>query len=216
MLHILENAVVEIGKKYPSFVESVVRSLQESFLRNLLMREFSVVTVEKQEGLDTHAEIKAAVGDVVTKEKDEETVEVLEEIEDEFVNVDEDTIGGSVKYGFDEEAFLREQFYGSAVVSYDVEKMWYSGDGKRGAEFKSEEFYQSSGMEKKISSGILSTVEAEKVFKDIQYSSVFGRPGEVSTEDREKFNMWIQFNKVMFYFFESTAISREVNYAPQF
>jgi len=116
-----------------------------------------------------------------------------------------------VTYSFNGE--MLQQTYGA--FSLDIEKMWYGSSNKFPPQFHSEDEYWTSVRKKEESSEMLSPVEAEKLFTKIQYEAAEHSIGQVSFEDKRKFDFWIKFNSAQFKMFETLfAFTPEVNYAP--
>ncbi len=132
-----------------------------------------------------------------------------EELDDLKAEIPE--AGPEVTYSFNGE--LLQQTYGA--FSLDIEKMWYGSSNKFPPHFHSEDEYWTSVRKKEDSSEMLSSEQAEKLFTKIQYEAAANSIGQVSFEDRRKFDFWIKFNSAQFKMFETLyAFTSEVNYAP--
>lgn len=117
-----------------------------------------------------------------------------------------------IKYSFDKEKFLMEQFYNKEQVKYEQSLYKQS----RSSSFEPEEEYLAGEDEFYYAEAeVLTTEEAEETLVEIQYAAVLGTSNDVSYEKKRKFDLWIKFNSAMFGVFESTyALTRDVDYKP--
>ncbi len=142
--------------------------------------------------------------------KKDESVEILE---DDLSDLDEDdTSEISFQYSLGEEEFLAKQFYQTA--SLDYMKMFY-GESKSIKSSYENEYFSDTIAICDVEADLLSTVEAESAFKEIQYAAIVGTGFSVNSEKKRKFDMWIKFNPALFGLFHSLyAVTDDVNYAP--
>ena len=146
-----------------------------------------------------------------TKQEDK-SKDIEEEIESLDEEIDETDTKINIKYSFDEEQFIMEQFYNNEEVKY--EQSLYKQT--RFSLFESEEEYAPEEREfYDTEAESLTTEEAEGAMIEIQYAAVVGTSNDVNYEKKRKFDMWIKFNSAMFKVFEITyALTRDVDYKP--
>ena len=108
------------------------------------------------------------------------------------------------------EYFLAEQAYLSSTSSLDYNQS-LMGEGSTTKKAEAEE-YVSSMTATDTGSEMLTTKEAERAHTRMQYAAITGAVDEVSYIDRQKYSMWIKFNRALFGAFESQSVTRNVNF----
>ncbi len=165
----------------------------------------SLIASREEKVEDT--ELEDTLEEVETSEKedsdDEETIETITDDE-----LDEES---TIKYAVGEEEFLAKKFYESNNLDY-VE-MFYGDTPQYTAGYEMK--YDSEGSFEENETDMLSTMEAEDIFKEVQYAAIVGTSLGVSSEKKRKFDLWIKFNPALFSLLESTySLTRNVDYKP--
>ncbi len=133
------------------------------------------------------------------------------ELETEVAEAVDEGSSVNFDYSIKEEEILARNAYGPTV---DVEKLWYGEVRKAPPEYQLEG-EGSWGFAIASETEAISTEEAGDLFVKIQYEAACNAVGEVSNDDRRKFDLWIKFNRALFGLFESTqAFTNNVNYGP--
>ncbi len=118
----------------------------------------------------------------------------------------------TIEYSFQEDQFCAEN-PGTAAIDYH--HLWYGERTANNVTFQSEEEYFSTTVPEEDTAAALATVqEAQQIAVEIQYSAALGSLLDVGYQERQKFAVWVQFNKSMLGLFQSLyAITREVDYS---
>ncbi len=136
-----------------------------------------------------------------------------EEIEDIPTLTDDKKPEINIEYAIGEGHLI--QAYGSHPT-LDYETLWYGPADKKGTVFESQEEYWTGNVRMSdVESEMLTTMEAQEKFIDIQYSVVIGERFSTNSIEKRKLDMWIKFNPALFSMMEqSYGVTRDVNYAP--
>jgi hypothetical protein len=201
-------------------LEDIAKAVSSLILNVKDKLESSLVNEKKEEELETSIkDEKKELEDSIKNEKEtkkEPKKTESDKLEDELDDDDseEDDLEGSpsLTYGFHGEKFFEEQFYKQAVLDY--EKLFYGPSSIKTAGVADEDVYSSTREVEENETDMLSTMEAEGTFMEIQYAAAVGANHDVSLEKRRKFGLWIQFNSAMFRMFETMyTLTSDVNYA---
>lgn len=138
-------------------------------------------------------------------------ITVEETVEDEEIKViDKVTESANVTYSVSPEELA--SLYGNS--SFNLEEMWYGTAPRTSTGKEMEEEYSNLKIISKNGVMTLTNEEAQESFRKIQYEAAANRVGEVSFIERERFDLWVQFNKVQLRMFEALyGVTSEVNYS---
>ena len=118
----------------------------------------------------------------------------------------------TIDYSFQEEQFFAEN---SGTAAIDYHHLGYGESTTNKITFQSEEEYFSTTVSNEDTEAVLATVqEAQQIAVEIQYSAALGSLLDVGYQERQKFAVWVQFNRSMLSVFQSLyAITGEVDYS---
>jgi len=143
----------------------------------------------------------------VDDEEEAEEKESTPNLEDEL---DEDEMV-SISYSILNEELIKQQAYGAHTLDYN--KMWY-GESDAHSFSSDDEYWTGEITINDVEPELLLPEEAQEVLTKLQYSAIMGTTTTDKQSDKRKIDMWIMFNPALFKLFESTAMTRDVNYAP--
>ncbi len=149
-------------------------------------------------------------GSSIKKGELEEEIDEMSEIND--TDSESTTPVINIEYAMGEHHL--SQAYG-ADPALDYEMLWYGpSKGKSGSSFEAtEEYWTGNARMSDVESEMLTDMEAQETFVDIQYHTVSGDRFTTSFIQKRKFDLWIQFNRATFFMMEQAyGITRDTDY----